>query len=112
MKTIFEKIIDGEIPSARVYEDELCVAFRDVNPQAPTHILLVPRKAIPRIAEAADSDQALLGHLLLTVKKIASQENLSKGFRVVINNGSDGGETVPHLHIHILANRPLSWPPG
>jgi len=112
MKTIFEKIIDGEIPSTKVYEDDLCVAFRDVQPQAPTHILLVPRKAIPRIAEATDADQLLLGHLLLAVKKIASQENLSKGFRIVINNGSDGGETVPHLHIHILGNRPLSWPPG
>ncbi|MBV5260170.1 histidine triad nucleotide-binding protein [Synechococcus moorigangaii CMS01] len=110
--TIFGKIIRREIPADIVYEDDLALAFRDVNPQAPVHILVIPKKPIPMLPEADDTDQALLGHLLLTVKKIASQENLTKGYRVVINTGEDGGQTVFHLHLHLLGDRPLAWPPG
>jgi len=95
-----------------VYEDDLCLAFRDVAPQAPTHILVIPKKPIIRIDDAQFEDESLLGHLLLTVKKVAAQENLINGYRVVINNGNDGGQTVDHLHLHILGDRPLKWPPG
>ncbi|MBE9221508.1 histidine triad nucleotide-binding protein [Cyanobacterium stanieri LEGE 03274] len=111
-ETIFSKIIRREIPADIVYEDDLCLAFRDIAPQAPTHILVIPKKPIIRIDDAHTEDQALLGHLLLTVKKVAAQENLSNGYRVVINNGNDGGQTVDHLHLHILGDRPLKWPPG
>jgi histidine triad (HIT) family protein len=111
-KTIFQRIIDREIPSQSVYEDEICYAFRDINPQAPTHILIVPKKPIQRLAETSPMDQSLLGHLLLTAARIARTEKIERGFRVVINNGADGGETVPHLHVHLLAGRPLGWPPG
>ncbi|MGY6529902.1 MAG: histidine triad nucleotide-binding protein [Cyanobacterium sp.] len=111
-ETIFSKIIRREIPADIVYEDDLCLAFRDIAPQAPTHILVIPKKPIIRIDDAQGEDQALLGHLLLTVKKVAAQENLSNGYRVVINNGNDGGQTVDHLHLHILGDRPLKWPPG
>lgn len=112
-KTLFQKIADREIPAAVVYEDDLCVCFRDISPQAPVHLLLVPRKPIPRIAEASAEDASLLGHLMLTVGKIARQEGLAdNGFRTVLNNGPDGGEAVPHLHIHILGGRKLDWPPG
>ncbi len=110
--TIFGKIIRREIPADIVYEDDLALAFRDVNPQAPVHILVIPKKPIPMLTAADDTDQALLGHLLLTVKKIAHQENLDKGYRVVINTGEDGGQTVFHLHLHLLGDRPLAWPPG
>ncbi|ACB00202.1 MULTISPECIES: histidine triad nucleotide-binding protein [Cyanophyceae] len=110
--TIFGKIIRREIPADIVYEDDLALAFRDVNPQAPVHILVIPKKPIPMLTAADDTDQALLGHLLLTVKKIARQENLDKGYRVVINTGEDGGQTVFHLHLHLLGDRPLAWPPG
>jgi histidine triad (HIT) family protein len=113
MSTIFEKICQGEIPARFVHQDDLCVCFHDVTPQAPIHLLLIPRKAIPRVEQANAEDQALLGHLLLTAGEIARQQGFADtGFRIVINNGSDGGETVPHLHIHILAGRKLSWPPG
>ena len=111
--TIFQKIADREIPGDIVYEDELCLCFRDIAPQAPVHLLLVPKKLIVRIGEADSGDQELLGHLLTRIRLIADQEGLSEdGFRVVINNGRDGGEAVPHLHLHILAGRQLSWPPG
>jgi histidine triad (HIT) family protein len=110
--TIFGKIIRREIPADIVYEDDLSLAFRDVNPQAPTHILVIPKKPIPKLDEATPEDLSLLGHLLLTVKKVAQQAGLSNGYRVVINNGSDGGQTVDHLHLHILGDRPLLWPPG
>lgn len=113
--TIFEKIIAREIPADIVHEDDLCLAFRDVNPQAPTHILVIPKKCIERIGEAKDDDQSLLGHLLLTAGKIASDlgvNNTEQGFRLVVNHGKDGGESVPHLHVHLLAGRPLGWPPG
>jgi len=112
-KTLFEKIRDREIPATFVHKDEHCIAFRDIAPQAPVHILVVPRKPIPRVAEADPTDQALLGHLLLTAAAIAEKEGFAEnGFRVVINNGPDGGEAVPHLHVHLLAGRPLTWPPG
>jgi histidine triad (HIT) family protein len=112
-KTLFQKIADKEIPSAIVYEDELVVAFRDVKPQAPVHVLIVPRQPIPRITDATAGDQSLLGHLLLKAAEVAGRLGLDKtGFRLVINNGRDGGETVPHLHLHILGGRPMAWPPG
>lgn len=113
--TIFEKIIAREIPADIVHEDELCIAFRDVSPQAPTHILIIPKKVIPRIGEATGDDQSLLGHLLLTAGNVATDlgvNSTDSGFRLVINNGKNGGESVPHLHIHLLADRPLEWPPG
>ena len=111
-KTLFQCIADREIPATFLHEDDLCIAFRDIAPQAPVHVLVVPRKAIPRIAEASSDDQALLGHLLLVARKVAHELNLKNGFRIVINNGKDGGESVPHLHIHLLGGRPLEWPPG
>jgi histidine triad (HIT) family protein len=112
-KTIFEKIIAREIPSQIVYEDELVFAFKDITPQAPTHILIVPKKPIPRIAEATAADHQTLGHLLLKAAEVADKLGLKKtGYRLVINNGSDGGESVPHLHCHILGGRKLTWPPG
>lgn len=112
-KTLFQKIADKEIPADIVYEDEWCVAFRDVAPAAPVHVLLVPRKPIPDIAAATAEDAALLAHLLLKTGDIARAEGLAEsGFRTVINTGADGGQTVPHLHIHILGGRALQWPPG
>jgi histidine triad (HIT) family protein len=110
--TIFGKIIRREIPADIVYEDDLCLAFRDITPQAPVHILVIPKKPIPQIELAESEDHALLGHLLLTVKKVAAQVGLTNGYRVVINNGADGGQTVNHLHLHILGGRQLHWPPG
>lgn len=112
MKTLFRKIADKEIPATFVHEDELCVAIRDIAPQAPTHILIFPRKIIARIDEARPEDAALLGHLLLTAGAIAAKLGLGAGFRLVINNGRQAGETVPHLHVHLLAGRDLEWPPG
>ena len=112
-KTLFEKIADREIPADILYEDEICLCLRDINPQAPVHLLLVPRRPIPRISAANSHDLETLGHLLLTAKLIAKQEGFAdSGFRTVINNGPDGGEEVPHLHVHILAGRKLTWPPG
>jgi histidine triad (HIT) family protein len=111
-ETIFSKIIKKEIPADIVYEDDLALAFRDVNPQAPVHILVIPKQAIAKISEAETQDQSLLGHLLLVCGKIAKEQGLEKGFRLVINNGDDGGQTVYHLHIHILGKRFMQWPPG
>jgi histidine triad (HIT) family protein len=111
-RTLFERICDREIPAQIVFEDDQVVAFRDINPKAPTHVLIVPRRAIPRIGEAAESDAALLGHLLLKAAEVARQLGLANGYRLVFNNGKDGGEAVPHLHCHLLGGRELSWPPG
>jgi len=114
-KTIFQKIIDREIPAPLVYEDDLVAAFNDVNPQAPIHVLIVPKKLILRVGEAEAGDQATLGALLLAAGKIADKlgiKDRSKGFRLVINHGKDAGESVPHLHVHLLAGRSLDWPPG
>ncbi len=112
-KTIFQKIIDREIPAKLVHEDELCIAIHDVHPQAPVHVLVIPKRLVPRVGEASVADQALLGHLLLTAAAVARQLGIAEsGYRIVINNGPDGGETVPHLHVHLLGQRPLAWPPG
>lgn len=111
-KTIFKKIIDGEITAKIVYEDELCLAFHDVQPQAPVHILVIPRKEIRSLAEFESEDQALLGHLLLIVRKLAEEFELQNGFRVVVNTGKEGGQSVDHLHFHLLGKRSLAWPPG
>lgn len=110
--TIFGKIIRREIPAAIVYEDELALAFRDVNPQAPVHILVIPKEPIVNLAAATEADQALLGHLMLVIQRVAAQEGLENGYRVVANTGSDGGQTVFHLHFHLLGGRSLAWPPG
>jgi len=112
MKTLFEKIIAREIPAAIVYEDDLVLAIRDINPQAPVHVLMFPKKRVPRIAEATPDDHKLLGHILLKAAEVAKKLDLKSGYRLVINNGEDGGETVPHLHVHILGGRHLAWPPG
>ena len=111
-KTLFEKIAAREIPANIVYEDDLVLAIRDINPQAPTHVLIFPKKVIPRIGEAKVADAELLGHLLLKAAGIAKKLDLKGGYRLVINNGADGGETVPHLHCHILGGRSMAWPPG
>jgi histidine triad (HIT) family protein len=112
-KSVFQKIIDREIPASIVYEDELVLAFRDINAKAPIHVLIIPKKSIPRIAEAAPEDHKLLGHLLLKAAEVAEKVGLSKsGYRLVINNGPDGGESVPHLHCHIMGGRQMAWPPG
>jgi histidine triad (HIT) family protein len=112
-KTLFEKIIAREIPSDIVYEDDLVLAFRDIKPQAPVHVLIVPKKPVPRVAEATAEDHRLLGHLLLKAAEVAAQLGLKQsGYRLVINNGPDGGESVPHLHCHILGGRHMNWPPG
>ena len=111
--TIFKKIIDHEIPADVIYEDDLCLAFRDVDPQAPTHILLIPKKEIVNVAALSDEDQELAGHLVLTAGKIAHSLGIQEeGYRLVANCGRDGGQSVDHLHFHILAGRRLAWPPG
>ncbi|MBD2463235.1 histidine triad nucleotide-binding protein [Oscillatoria sp. FACHB-1407] len=110
--SIFTKIIKREIPADIVYEDELAIAFKDVNPQAPIHILVVPKQPIAKLSDAESQDHRLMGHLLLTVKRVAEQAGLVNGYRTVINTGPEGGQTVFHLHIHILGGRPMGWPPG
>ncbi len=112
MKTLFERIIAREIPADIVHEDDNCIVFHDIDPQSPTHLLVVPKQAIARISEASSESQAMLGHLLLTASKMAYKLNLEEGFRIVINNGKHGGESVPHLHVHLLGGRPMVWPPG
>ncbi|XP_028323899.1 adenosine 5'-monophosphoramidase HINT1 [Gouania willdenowi] len=110
--TIFGKIIRKEIPVNLIHEDDLCVAFPDISPQAPTHILVVPKKPIIQLSKAEDGDAALLGHLLIVAKKCAEKSGLSNGYRIVINDGKDGGQSVYHLHIHVLGGRQMGWPPG
>jgi histidine triad (HIT) family protein len=111
-KTLFEKIVAREIPANIVYEDEKVIAFHDIKPQAPVHVLIVPKKPIPRIAEAKAADQAILGYLMLKAGEVAKQLGLKNGFRLVFNNGPDAGEAVPHLHCHIMGGRKMTWPPG
>ena len=112
MSTLFEKIINREIPADIVYEDEFSLAFKDINPQAPVHILIIPKKPIEKLSDANIEDQALLGHLMLVAGKIAEQLNLDNTFRIIINNGAGAGQSVFHLHLHLMSGRPLSWPPG
>jgi histidine triad (HIT) family protein len=112
-KTLFEKIIAREIPATIVYEDDMVLAFRDIKPQAPVHVLLIPKKAIPRMAEVRPEDHKILGHLLLKAAEVAEKLGLkTSGYRLVFNNGPDAGEAVPHLHCHILGGRAMGWPPG
>jgi len=110
--TIFQKIIDRQIPADIVYEDDRSLAFRDIHPQAPTHVIVIPKRRIPSLAVASDEDAALLGHLLLVARTLADQLGLTNGYRAVVNCGSDGGQTVDHLHVHLLGGRALGWPPG
>jgi histidine triad (HIT) family protein len=111
-KTIFKRIIDGEIPADILHEDEHCLAFRDISPQAPTHVLVIPKKEIQNVATASDDDQMLMGHLMLVIRDVARQVGLDNGYRVVANCGAEGGQAVDHLHFHILGGRSMSWPPG
>jgi len=111
-KTIFKRIIDKEIPARILYEDDQALAFHDVNPQAPVHVLVIPRKEIRSLAELDPADAPLIGHLFTVVRKLSEDLGLKNGFRTVINSGADGGQSVDHLHIHLLGQRPLSWPPG
>ncbi len=112
MSCLFCKIVDGSIPSTKLYEDERCLAFADINPQSPVHILIAPREHIVSIAEASQNDSPLLGHLVWVAAHLARANKLDKGYRVIINTGPDGGQTVDHLHVHLLGGRPMSWPPG
>lgn len=111
-KTIFKKIIDREIPAEIIYEDDLCLAFNDVNPQAPIHVLVIPKQEIPSMAHLNQEDQELVGHLMLIVSQLAKSLGLDTGFRTIINTGAEGGQTVDHLHLHLLGGRSLKWPPG
>jgi histidine triad (HIT) family protein len=109
---LFCKIVAGTIPAKRVYEDDLCLCFADINPQAPTHLLIIPREHIASQAHAEETHAALLGHLVAKAGEVARGQGLSKGYRVVINTGADGGQTVDHLHLHLLGGRHMGWPPG
>lgn len=111
-KTIFKKIIDGEIPTDLIYEDDFCLAFNDIDPKAPTHVLVISREEIVSVADITSQHQALLGHIWSIIPKLATQLQLDNGYRVVVNCGQDGGQSVDHLHFHLLGGRPLNWPPG
>ena len=111
-KTLFQKIIDREIPAKVEHEDDRCIVIRDIEPKAPTHLLIIPKKPIARVGEATAEDEATLGHLITTAGVVAKKLNLDGGFRLVVNNGRDANETVPHLHVHLLAGRRMTWPPG
>ncbi len=111
-KTLFAKIIDGELEADRLYQDEACIAIRDIAPTAPFHALVIPRKPIASLAEAQEEDAGLLGHLLLVSARLAREHGYEEGFRLVVNNGAEAGQTVFHLHLHVLAGRPMRWPPG
>lgn len=112
MDCVFCKIVSGEIPAQKIYEDEFCVAFSDIHPQAPVHLLVVPRRHIASLAETGAKDAALLGHLVVAAKNLAADQKLGKGFRIVVNTGEEGGQTVDHLHLHVLGGRNMHWPPG
>jgi histidine triad (HIT) family protein len=111
-KNIFQQIIDREIKAEIIHEDELCLAFRDIAPQAPAHVLVIPKKAIASLDDLAPDDQALVGHLVLTAARLAGQLDLAGGYRLVVNCGPDGGQSVDHLHLHLLGGRQMQWPPG
>jgi len=110
--TIFAKIIAREIPAEIIYEDEICIAFRDIAPKAPTHVLIIPKKPIPSLADLTDEDQAIVGRCVVVASVVARQELLSDGYRLVVNCGADGGQEVPHLHFHLMGGRTMTWPPG
>lgn len=112
MDTIFSKIIAKEVPADILYEDDLALVFKDINPQAPTHLLVIPKKPIPKLSDASEDDQNLLGHLMLVAQNVAKDVGVGDAFRLVVNNGAGAGQEVFHLHIHILAGRPMNWPPG
>jgi histidine triad (HIT) family protein len=112
MKTIFQRIIDREVPAKIEHEDDICIVIHDIQPQAPVHLLIIPKKLIRRVGESTPEDASILGHLLVTAAALAKKLQLSNGFRIVINNGPDGCESVPHLHVHLLAKRQMTWPPG
>lgn len=113
MSTIFKKIIDKEIPADVVYEDDLCLAFKDIDPKAPVHILIIPKKEIPSMAEVSQDDEGVLGHLLVVASKVAKDHGISNsGYRLVVNTNNEGGQEVYHLHIHLLGGRQMTWPPG
>jgi histidine triad (HIT) family protein len=112
MECIFCKIVAGQIPAKKVKEDEHMLAFHDIDPKAPTHILLIPKRHLASLAEAGSGDHALLGHLLVKAAEVAREQGLDRGYRVVISTGPDGGQTVDHLHVHVMGGRPMHWPPG
>ena len=112
MATLFQRILAGEIPAKIAYQDDLAFVLHDINPQGPVHVLVIPKKPVSRLDEASEADAALLGHLLLVARKMAKELALEGGYRVIINNGPDGGESVPHLHVHVIGGRQMSWPPG
>ena len=111
-KTLFSRIIDREIPADIIYEDDRCLAFRDIHPQAPTHVLVIPKQPIPGVAALTEQDGALVGNLFVVIRQLAERLGLDGGYRVVVNSGPDAGQTVDHLHFHLLAGRSLGWPPG
>ena len=110
--TLFQKIIDREIPADIVYEDDLSIVIKDINPQAPTHLLIIPKKPIPKVSDALKEDKDILGHLMWVAGEVARQVGVEDTFRLVVNNGADAQQTVFHLHIHLIAGRPFTWPPG
>ena len=111
-KSIFTKILDGEIPGDILFEDEVCFAIKDINPQAPIHILIIPKKAVEKVSDAESDDKEMLGHLLLVSKEIANEQGLNDNYRLIINNGAKAGQSVYHIHVHLLGGRSLNWPPG
>ncbi|HEY9155942.1 MAG TPA: histidine triad nucleotide-binding protein [Opitutaceae bacterium] len=111
-KTIFEKIVAREIPAKIEFEDDRCIVIHDIDPQAPVHLLVIPKKVIQRVGEIVEADAPIIGHLLVVAAQVAKKLNLDRGFRIVINSGPDACESVPHLHVHVLAKRQMSWPPG
>lgn len=111
-KTLFQKIMDGEVPADIVHEDERCIVIRDINPQAPTHVLVIPRKPIPTLDELTEDDEPLVGHLFTVARKVAASEGLTNGYRAVFNCKEDANQTVDHIHLHVLGGRKMNWPPG